>query len=69
MDKLLTKQELVDWLGIRLSTLNAWIAQRRIPYIKLAGGNLVRFKQSQISIWLNESEIEPLHQECSVKGR
>ncbi len=61
MDKLLTKQELVEWLGIKLSTLNTWIMQRRIPYIKLAEGNLVRFKQSQIEQWLGESEIEPLH--------
>jgi len=69
MDKLLTKQELVDWLGMRLSTFNTWIMQWRIPYIKLAGGNLVRFKLSQIEVWLAESGVEPLHQKCSVKGR
>ncbi len=69
MDRLLTKREVVDWLGIKLSTLNTWIMQRRIPYIKLAGGNLVRFKQSQIERWLGDSEVEPLQRGCSAKGR
>jgi excisionase family DNA binding protein len=59
-DRLLTKQQVAAWLGIRVSTLNTWIAQRRIPYIKLAKGNLVRFKPSQIEQWLGESEVEPM---------
>ena len=63
MDELLTKQQLAEWLGIRVSTLNTWMAQRRIPYIKLAGGNLVRFKPSDIESWLGEYEVKPLHRE------
>ena len=59
-ERLLTKQQVAAWLGIRVSTLNTWIAQRRIPYIKLAGGNLVRFKASQIETWLAESEVRPM---------
>jgi len=65
MDKLLTKQELANWLGVKISTVNTWIAQRRVPFIKLAGGNLVRFKLSQIEVWLAECEVEPLHLQSS----
>ena len=60
MDELLTKRELADWLGVKVTTVNIWIAQRRIPHIKLARGNLVRFKQSQIEQWLAESEVRPI---------
>jgi len=62
MDRLLTKEEVANWLGVKVCTLNTWIMQRRIPYIKLAGANLVRFKQSQIEAWLVESEVGLLKQ-------
>ena len=69
MDKLLTKQELADWLGVKVTTVNNWIAQRRIPYIKLAAGNLVRFRQSQVETWLAESEVKPIQYCSDIQGK
>ncbi|MBU0984036.1 MAG: helix-turn-helix domain-containing protein [candidate division Zixibacteria bacterium] len=58
MEKLMTPEEVVEWLGIKLSTLYAWTHQKAIPHVKL--GNLLRFRKNDILKWLESR---------SVKGR
>jgi excisionase family DNA binding protein len=39
---LITKQELAQDLGVSCRTIEAWIAERRVPYVKL-GHRTLRF--------------------------
>lgn len=49
---------LADFLGVSVSVCRQWVSQGRIPYRKLAGGSLVRFKKSEIEAWLESSRVE-----------
>jgi len=51
MDKLLTVEEIAEYLKLRPSTIYQWTHQGFIPHIKL--GNRVRFRISQIEKWLD----------------
>lgn len=52
MQKLLTVEEIADYLQVRPSTIYQWTHQGFIPHVKL--GNLVRFKQFQIDRWVEK---------------
>jgi excisionase family DNA binding protein len=43
---------LCNRLGISPITARKWVHQKRVPYIKLAGGSLVRFRESDIEAWI-----------------
>lgn len=49
-DKLLNINELSQYLGIKKSTVYAWIHGKRIEYIKV--GRLVKFDKRKIDAWL-----------------
>lgn len=66
MNKLLTKTELADFLGISPNTLNVWIYRRKIPYLNLGASrnSAVRFDPAEIKNWLvkkgsNKQEKSP----------
>jgi len=40
------KQDAADYLGIAVNTLNHWICDRKIPYVKI--GSLVRFRKTDL---------------------
>lgn len=42
-------KELTQYLNIKTSTLYAWVAQGRIPAIKIHG--LIRFQKEEIDAW------------------
>jgi len=50
MEKLLTVEEIAEYLKLRPSTIYQWTHQGFIPHIKL--GSRVRFRVSQIERWL-----------------
>jgi len=52
MEKLLTSQEIADYLGVKLSTIYSWTHLGFIPHIKV--GRLVRFKESDVRSWLKK---------------
>ena len=52
MENLLTPQEIADVLGVSKSTIYQWTHQEYIPHVKL--GRFVRFRKSQIEIWLEK---------------
>lgn len=56
MDQLLSIQEVSEKLSVKQSTLRAWVFQRKIPCVRL--GRLVRFKQSDLSRWLESAGEE-----------
>jgi len=52
MEKLLTVEEIAEYLNLKPSTIYQWTHQGFIPYIKL--GSRVRFRTTQIEKWLEE---------------
>lgn len=52
--KLMTPQEVADYIGVSVETLNVWRATRRynLPYVKV--GRLVRYKMRDILAFLEE---------------
>ena len=49
---LLSKKQLAERIGVSARTLDTWIEQRRIPYLKI--GRTVRFSLSEVSEHLKE---------------
>ncbi len=54
MQKLLTVEEIADYLRVKPSTIYQWTHQRFIPHVKL--GNRVRFRLSQVDRWIEKRE-------------
>ena len=54
---LLTIQDVAQWLTVKPSTLYAWVAQRKMPALKIHG--VIRFRRDDITAWLAECQIEP----------
>lgn len=53
-DKLLTRKEAAEYLGVKESTLAAWASRRTtVPFVKL--GRLVRYRKSSLDA-LKESK-------------
>lgn len=52
--KLLSKDEVCEWLNISRATLDRWRTQG-LPFIK--AGKTVRFDQSQVQKWLDENSF------------
>jgi excisionase family DNA binding protein len=49
-------QDLSNYLGIKTSTLYAMVGEKKIPHYKV--GRLVRFKQSEIDLWMEGNSKE-----------
>lgn len=54
--KLLRKNEVIELLNIGESTLNMWVRQNKIPFVKL--GKSVRFRQSEIDAYLDSRTVK-----------
>jgi excisionase family DNA binding protein len=52
-DRLLSAQEVADYLGVPLTTLYAWRSKNAAPRAMKVGRHL-RFKRSDVEGWLNE---------------
>ena len=51
-DPLLTYSGLATYLHMSQSTLRQYVMRGKIPYLKIAGQRLVRFRKSEIDNWL-----------------
>lgn len=54
MQKLLTVEEIADYLQVKPSTIYQWTHQGFIPHVKL--GNRVRFRLSRVDRWIEKRE-------------
>jgi excisionase family DNA binding protein len=54
--KLLNIHEAAEYLGLKVSTLYAWVHQRRVPYVKV--GRLVRFRPEALEKWLENNTVD-----------
>ena len=53
-DRLLTVDELAEWLRMPRATLYNWVSEGKLPYVKV--GPRLRFKAQQIEAWILERE-------------
>jgi excisionase family DNA binding protein len=56
----LNVKEAADYLGVKVSTLYSYISSRRIPFYKIPGSQLVKFKISDLNIWLESGKVETI---------
>lgn len=45
-ERLLTKSELGSFLGVSVKTIDRWVSERTIPFLKV--GSLVRFSKKRV---------------------
>ncbi len=57
-DRFLGISEVAELLGVKQSTLYAWVHLRQIPYYKI--GRLVKFKKSEIDGWLQQRKVREM---------
>lgn len=55
IDKYIKIDEVADYLGVRPSTIRAWIKSKGMPHYRV-GGKLLKFKRSEIDKWINTGE-------------
>jgi excisionase family DNA binding protein len=53
----MTAAEVAAWLRVGLSTIYAWKASGRIPYVKFNG--VVRFQRHQLTGWMQQHTMCP----------
>lgn len=58
ISSLLTYEEASGFLSIKVNTLYAMVAQKRIPHIRL-GSRLVRFDRQALEEWVLAGAVQP----------
>jgi len=54
---LLNVKKVSEWLLVKPSTVYVWVAEGKIPALKIHG--VIRFQREQIEAWLAECQLEP----------
>lgn len=54
-NKLLSVQQLSEWMSVPVSTIYKWTHEGFIPHVKL--GRLVRFKQEDVERWVEKRAV------------
>lgn len=65
----LSVKEAADFIGVKTSTIYAWISTRRIPYHKVPGSQLVKFRISEIDDWLSTGKVETIDDYLNKKEK
>jgi excisionase family DNA binding protein len=53
------KRELAQYLNLSIYTIDAWVSQKRIPFVRI-GGRKVMFDKKEIEKWIDEQRVEPI---------
>ncbi|PTY03637.1 transcriptional regulator [Verrucomicrobia bacterium LW23] len=53
----MTDRELAAEIGVCVRTLVRWRNDGRLPYVRM-GGKLVRYKRSDVEVWLEQQKIQ-----------
>ena len=56
--RLLSIQEVSEYLGLSIHTIYTMVSQRRIPYVKV--GRLVKFDLTLLDAWLKKRTVLPI---------
>ena len=54
----MNKKEMAEALGVTVKTIDKWVSERRIPFIRITG-KCVRFIWSEVEAYLVKKEIQP----------
>ena len=54
---LLTIHDVAQWLTVKPTTLYSWVAQGKMPALKIHG--IIRFRRDDIEAWLEGCQLEP----------
>ena len=57
MEQLMDPEAAAKVLGIRAVTVYKWVAERKIPFLKVSGA--LRFRPSALESWLKDREHGP----------
>lgn len=52
------KQNIAEYLGVSIYTIDAWVSQKRIPFLRMAGRK-VMFDKEEIEKWIDQQKVEP----------
>lgn len=55
--RLINKEQLAKYLDISIHTVNAWVSDRKIPYVKM--GRSVKFDLKRIDKFIKKNTVEP----------
>jgi excisionase family DNA binding protein len=53
MDRLLTPEDVAEWLKVQLTTIYKYTSQKKIPFVKLSA-RAIRFSEPAIREWLQD---------------
>jgi excisionase family DNA binding protein len=65
-DKIMTLEEVADYLRVKPQTIYTWAQEKKIPAAKL--GKEWRFRKSMIDKWFNESIDDKFKSYCVENG-
>ena len=54
---LLTIHDVAQWLTVKPTTLYSWVAQKKMPALRIHG--LIRVRREDIATWLAGCQLEP----------
>jgi excisionase family DNA binding protein len=58
MERLLDKRALAGVLGVSVKTVDKWVSERRIPFVRITG-KCVRFLPGAVLTYLEKATIYP----------
>lgn len=62
----LSVEELAERLGVSKITVYRWVKDRRIPHVRLPGGD-IRFDQQKVENWLENRTIKAKGRPVALK--
>jgi excisionase family DNA binding protein len=58
VEKLLDKRALAEVLGVTLKTVDKWVSEKRVPFIRITG-KCVRFVPAAVQAYLESKTVAP----------
>ena len=59
MENLMDAAQAAQYLGVTIHAIRRWTSEKRIPYIKLASGSLVRYRQQDLDDFVLAGRVTP----------
>lgn len=60
-DKMMSTQELADYIGVTIYAVRKWIREGKISYVKI--NNTVRFERSEVDAFIARNRRHPVCRE------
>ena len=64
-ESFLTIEEISAYLSIKKSSLYCMVERKEIPHYKI--GCLIRFKKSDIDLWMEKSKVDPTNRRVGAR--